>query len=75
MEVNSEVKKHTGVTVQESKDEDCPRKSEKDFMILSSKLESSDEYKKKETNSNIFLGNEGLWDIATQNQVFQFILP
>lgn len=34
MEVNSEVKKHTGVTVQESKDEDCPRKSEKDFMIL-----------------------------------------
>lgn len=34
MGVSCEVKKHTGVTLQESKDEDCPRKSEKDLMIL-----------------------------------------
>lgn len=34
MEVNSGVKKHTGVTVQESKEADYPRKSEKDLMIL-----------------------------------------
>lgn len=34
MGVSSEVKKHTGVTLQESKDEDCLRKSENDLTIL-----------------------------------------
>lgn len=79
MGVNSEMKKHIGVTVQEKKDEDCLRRSERNFSNLNDwavKWNQAMSLSKKEINSNKFLGSERLQDYyCHSNPSFQFVLP